>query len=327
MAQLIVYINSEQKASAYYNNSYLSFHGARYDANLTEFSEIVQEELDHSVGEKRDEISVLIVSNGATNEAVRTVTSNLLHSETEDGILNVDFQELNVIEAKYFLPMLGNPEIPEAEDFARFFEFKNSYSEKLQKLDVLTSEVSTLKKTIEEKDSEINELQSFKEFVIKAIEKRLEKQTVKTKEEVNKTDDSNRICRINLKLDCRKSKLVQPNLKLFKKYIFHRQYSDQVFLNCDAVIGTYIADNKSLDYMARKFVFTYEIAKKSKRDGKIFYVVKDKAHVEDGDVVAVIGDEDWTTKDVVECLKRNSYNIPYINKIENNPLIYDSETH
>ena len=126
MAQLIVYINSEQKASAYYNNSYLSFHGARYDANLTDFSEIVQEELDHSVGEKRDEISVLIVSNGATNETVRTVISNLLNTENKEGILNVNFQELNVIEAKYFLPMLGNPETPEAEDFARFFEFKNS---------------------------------------------------------------------------------------------------------------------------------------------------------------------------------------------------------
>lgn len=345
MAQLIVYINSEQKASAYYINSYLSFHGARYDANLTDFSEIVQEELDHSVGEKRDEISVLIVSNGATNETVRTVISNLLNTENEEGILNVNFQELNVIEAKYFLPMLGNPETPEAEDFARFFEFKNSYSEKLQELENLTSEVSTLKKTIEEKDSEISELQSFKELVLRAIEKKREKQTIKADSEINKKiDNSNRICKINFGMDCKedKNRLIQPNIediKNSKKYglIFHRLKKDQSIIKGNSCIGTYKINISSVPiFNIIKMQAFGEIPKKTKRDGKIFYVVENGFEVKEGDVVAVIGDEDWTTKDVVECLKRNSYNNQYVknyentvhpSNCENNPLIYDAETH
>lgn len=345
MAQLIVYINSEQKASAYYNNSYLSFHGARYDANLTDFSEIVQEELDHSVGEKRDEISVLIVSNGATNETVRTVISNLLNTENEEGILNVNFQELNVIEAKYFLPMLGNPETPEAEDFARFFEFKNSYSEKLQELENLTSEVSTLKKTIEEKDSEISELQSFKELVTKKVEEKMfAQQTEKKNNEINnRAGDLNRLCRINFLMDCKEDKnfLIQPDredIKNSKKYglIFHWLKKDQSIITGNSRIGTYKIDTSSVPFLdIYKLHRFLDISKKTNREGKLFYVVNNDSKVKEGDVVAVIGDEDWTPKEVVEWLKRNSYDIPYVKNYENtvhlnyenNPLIYDAETH
>ena len=47
MTQLIVYINSEQKAAAYYDKSYVSFHGARYEANPTEFAKILRKEMKH----------------------------------------------------------------------------------------------------------------------------------------------------------------------------------------------------------------------------------------------------------------------------------------
>ena len=73
----------------------------------------------------------------------------------------------------------------------------------------------------------------------------------------------------------------------------------------------------------------------AKINGRIYYFANDNALVGNGEIVAVIGDEDWTTKEVVECLKRNSYDIPYVKNYENtvhlnyenNPLIYDAETH
>lgn len=289
MAQLIVYINSEQKASAYYNNSYLSFHGARYDANLTDFSEIVQEELDHSFGEKRDEISVLIVSNGATNETVRTVISNLLNTENEEGILNVNVQELNVIEAKYFLPMLGNPETPEAEDFARFFEFKNSYPEKLQELENLTSEVSTLKKTIEEKDSEISELQSFKELVTKKVEEIKEKRKVESELNQKKGILENKniqdcICKIDFINDTQQN----DNNKFFphtsEKVFFNRKVKNGARVSYGQIIGIY----GTPFFSALGIVFGRIVM--AKTNGRIYYFANDNALVGNGEIVAVIGD-------------------------------------
>ena len=345
MTQLIVYINSEQKASAYYDNSYVSFHGARYDANLTEFAKILKKELRvNTLSEVKDGISVLIVSDGATNKTVRTVISNLLHTDEdmdEDAaILNVDIQEINVIESKYILQLLGNPESPEAEDFAQFFEIEKKSLVNAQELEELKSKLTELQGELENKNSEISELQSFKESVIKEKEKELEKQTIKAKDEINKKiDDSNRICKINIRMDCKETEniFVQPDpkkIKLIKSFRFHRLKKDQIFLTSNTVIGTYNAAGAQV--LQAAYFMGLEISIKTKRDGKVFYVVEDYSSVGNGAVVAVIGDEDWTTKDVVECLKRNSYNIPYVrnyentvnpNKNENNPLIYDSETH
>ncbi len=336
MTQLIVYINSEQKAAAYYDKSYVSFHGARYEANPTEFAKILKKELRvNTLSEVKDGISVLIVSDGATNKTVRTVISNLLHTDEdmdEDAaILNVDIQEINIIESKYILQLLGNPESPEAEDFAQFFEIEKKSLVNAQELEELKSKLTELQGELENKNSEISELQSFKESVIKEKEKEIEKQTIKAKDEINKKiDDSNRICKINIRMDCKETEhiVVQPDpeiIKIVKSVRFHRLKKDQIFLTSNTVIGTYNAAGTQL-FLAPYFM-GLEISKKTKRDGKVFYVVEDDSSVRDGAVVAVIGDEDWTTKDVVECLKRNSYNIPYVNKYENNPLIYDTETH
>lgn len=329
MTQLIVYINSEQKASAYYDKSYVSFHGARYEANPTEFAKILKKELRvNTLSEVKDGISVLIVSDGATNETVRTIISNLLHTGDEDGILNVDIQEINVIESKYILQLLGNPERPEAENFVQFFEIAQKAMVNAQELEELKLKLSELQSELENKTSEISELQSFKELVLRAIEKKREKQTIKAEAEINKKiDDSNRICKINIRMDCKETEtiIVQPEPNSFKTFRFHRLKKDQSFLNSNTVIGTYKANLPPL--MLYMKIYDYQISKKSKRDGKVFYMVENDSIVKEGDVVAVIGDEDWTTKDVVECLKRNSYNIPYINKFENNPLIWDAENH
>lgn len=341
MTQLIVYINSEQKASAYYDKSYVSFHGARYEANPTEFAKILKKELRvNTLSEVKDGISVLIVSDGATNKTVRTVISNLLHTDDDDEeILNVDIQELNVIESKYILQLLGDPVTPEAEDFAQFFEIEKKSLVNAQELEEFKSKLTELQGELENKTSEINELQSFKELVLRAIEKKREKQTIKAEAEINKEiDDSNRICKINFRIDCKETKdiIVTPDPKDYKNAIFHRLHKDQVFLNRNSVIGTYKADKGNLPFLYMIGVSDLKISKKTKRDGKVFYVVANDSKVKEGDVVAVIGDEDWTIKDVVECLKRNSYNIQYVknyentvspNKNENNPLIYDAETH
>lgn len=331
MTQLIVYINSEQKAAAYYDKSYVSFHGARYEANPTEFAKILKKELRvNTLSEVKDGISLLIVSDGATNETVRTIISNLLHTDDEDGILNVDIQEINVIESKYILQLLGNPERPEAENFVQFFEIAQKAIVNAQELEELKLKLSELQSELENKTSEISELQSFKELVERAIEKKREKQTIKAEAEINKKiDDSNRICKINIRMDCKETEtiIVQPEPNSFKTVRFHRLKKDQSFLNSNTVIGTYKADLEGMPFLSYIDISGYQISKKSKRDGKVFYMVENDSIVKEGDVVAVIGDEDWTTKDVVECLKRNSYNIPYINKFENNPLIWDAENH
>jgi len=345
MTKLIIYIDSEQNASAYRieeDNSYsISFNGNEYESDLENFAETVMEELRAkplSKLESRGGISVLIVSNGATNETIRRITELLFHDGNEEGLLNVNIQELNVIEAKYFLPIIENPEFPSAKDFAQFFKIKDivqTYSNKTQELE---TKVSKLTESIELKDKELQELTQFKEKVTKAIEKKLENQTIKKNAEINnRAGDLNRLCRINFLMDCEEDKnlIIKPSVEDIKNskkhaFIFHWLKKDQSIIKDNSRIGTYKMDMPSVPYYKIKEMLSFieiSISKTTKCEGKIFYVVDNDSKVNEGDVVAVIGDEDWTSKDVVEYLKRNSYNIPYINKNENNPLIYDAETH
>ena len=211
--------------------------------------------------------------------------------------------------------------------------------------DSLETENHSLQKKITEYESELTSLRDFKESVIKTCEKKLEQQNIKKNDEINnKANDLNRLCRINFLMDCKedKNRLIQPNIediKNSKKYglIFHRLKNDQSIIKGNSCIGTYKINTSSVAILnLYKLQAIGEIPKKTKCEGKLFYVVENGFTVKEGDVVAVIGDEDWTTKDVVECLKRNSYDIQYVknyentvhpNNCENNPLIYDAETH
>ena len=211
--------------------------------------------------------------------------------------------------------------------------------------DSLETENHSLQKKITEYESERTSLRDFKESVIKTCEKKLEQQNIKKNDEINnKANDLNRLCRINFLMDCKedKNRLIQPNIediKNSKKYglIFHRLKNDQSIIKGNSCIGTYKINTSSVAILnLYKLQAIGEIPKKTKCEGKLFYVVENGFTVKEGDVVAVIGDEDWTTKDVVECLKRNSYDIQYVknyentvhpNNCENNPLIYDAETH
>ena len=219
-------------------------------------------------------------------------------------------------------------------------------NEKLKsKLEASIKETADLKEKLSELETQLQELNKFKEGVTKAIEKKKENQTIKKNTEINnKANDLNRLCRINFLMDCKedKNRLIQPNIediKNSKKYglIFHRLKNDQSIIKGNSCIGTYKINTSSVSILnLYKLQAIGEIPKKTKCEGKLFYVVENGFTVKEGDVVAVIGDEDWTTKDVVECLKRNSYDIQYVknyentvhpNNCENNPLIYDAETH
>ncbi len=353
MTRLIIYIDSEQKASAYRiedDNSYsISFNGNEYESDLADFATTVMEELRATPLSKmgsRGGISVLLVSNGATNDTIRKIMELLFHDDNEEGMLNVNIQELNVIEARYFLSLIGNPESPSAKDFAQFFEIAQKSMVNAHELEELKSKLTELQGELENKNSEICELQKFKELVTKKVgEKKFAQQTEKKNDEINnRAGDLNRLCRINFLMDCKedKNRLIQPNIediKNSKKYglIFHRLKKDQSIIKRNSCIGTYKINISSAPFLSWiNLQAVGEIPKKTKSEGKLFYVVENDFEVKEGDVVAVIGDEDWTIKDVVECLKRNSYNIQYVknyentvspNKNENNPLIYDSETH
>ena len=344
MTKLIIYVNSEQNASAYRieeDNSYsISFNGNEYESDLLAFAEILMEELRAtplSKMESRGGIAVLMVSNGATNETIRKIMELLFHDDNEDGLLNVNIHELNVIEAKYFLSLIGNSESPSAKDFAQFFEIEKKSMVNAQALEELKSKLTKLQGELDNKNSEISELQKFRESVIKEREKEIKKQTIKAKDEIKKKiDDSNRICKINFRMDCKETKRIYsvPDVKGDIKFNFSKISEEGTMIKKGTSIGLYaiaslpaLLTSGILNSLSLALSNLPPIDKKAKRSGKLFYVVNDMDVVGEGDVVAVIGDEDWTTKDVVECLKRNSYNIPYVNKYENNPLIYDSETH
>ena len=114
----------------------------------------------------------------------------LFHDDNEDGLLNVNIHELNVIEAKYFLSLIGNSESPSAKDFAQFFEIEKKSMVNAQALEELKSKLTKLQGELDNKNSEISELQKFRESVIKERETEIKKQTIKAKDEIKKKIDN-----------------------------------------------------------------------------------------------------------------------------------------
>lgn len=284
MTQLIVYINSEQKASAYYDDCYVSFHGTEYESDLTEFAQILKDELRADpLSEIKDGISILIVSNGGTNKTVRTVINNLLHTDTnEEELLNVDVKELNVIEAKYFLQLLGNPQNPEAKDFAKYFELENNISGKSQEIEELKTEISNLKKELDDKNSMIKELQDFKNSIKNENEKKIAKLKQKVKNYY--------LCSVDFCNDRQWKKKSYFSAFASSRVYFHSLCNDGAFVKTDADIALY--NGTTYEELGQTIEPCVAQVIKTRNSGKIYYLVEDNQPISDKQPVAIVGDFD-----------------------------------
>ncbi len=303
MTRLIIYIDSEQKASAYRieeDNSYsISFNGNEYESDLPTFAEIVMDELRAiplSKMESRGGISVLLVSNGAANESIRKIMELLFHDENEEGMLNVNIQELNVIEAKYFLPLIGNPEYPSAKDFANIYSIATSSFIQQKELDDLKSDNSILVGKIKEYEDNFDklnkELSELKEFKKTVIKKEDNKRIAQVKEE----ELSESIYKIDFMKDAENSGVVL-SIPKGKEVIFHKRYKNGTVVSQGSTIASYTASMRwSSD----------EITINAKKSGRIYYVVNDNSNIKNGDIIAVIGENTWTKDDAIFFLKQSS---------------------
>lgn len=339
MTRLIVYIDSEQKVSAYRikeDGSYsISFNGNEYESELSVFAETVMEELRAtplSKMEPRGGISVLLVSNGATNETIRKIMELLLHDDNEEGMLNVNIQELNVIEAKYFLPLVGNPESPSAKDFEALYLLENNSFIKQREYDELKSnnsklmdEISSYKEKLKILNETNTELTEFKDFIIKKVESRL-----------SNLMQSGTLCKIDFKNDAEKSD-IKFSAKQNQIAVVNNMQKEGTVVSKNSIIARYqIIDEKfdqknSLDNLqkiasAARYVpgviglagiigadvITSKIKDEqqifnvyAKESGRIFYIINNNEMVCDGTVIAIIGKETWTKEDALSFLKQS----------------------
>ena len=321
MTKLIIYITSEQTASAYRieeDNSYsISFNGNEYESDLSIFTETVMEELRAtplSKMESRGGISVLVVSNGAANETIRSIMELLFHDDNEDGMLNVNIQELNVIEAKYFLPLIGNPEAPSAKDFANIFSIETSSFVQQKELDDLKSDNSRMIKKIKEYEdnfgklnNELSELKEFKKATIKKEESR--KKSQEKEEEL-----SSSIYKIDFAKDAKNSGVVL-SIPKGGEVLFHKRYKN----------GDIVSPGSTIAYYVANFRFaSEEITITAKKSGRIYYMVNDNSNVKNGDIIAVIGENTWTKDDAIFFLKQNQ-NSESEKKNENEPVVVKAD--
>ena len=321
MTRLIIYIDSEQKASAYRieeDNSYsISFNGNEYESDLPTFAEIVMDELRAiplSKMESRGGISVLLVSNGAANESIRKIMELLFHDENEEGMLNVNIQELNVIEAKYFLPLIGNPEYPSAKDFANIYSIATSSFIQQKELDDLKSDNSILVGKIKEYEDNFDklnkELSELKEFKKTVIKKEDNKRIAQVKEE----ELSESIYKIDFMKDAENSGVVL-SIPKGKEVIFHKRYKNGTVVSQGSTIASYTASMRwSSD----------EITINAKKSGRIYYVVNDNSNIKNGDIIAVIGENTWTKDDAIFFLKQSSES-GIQKKNDNEPVIVKAD--
>ena len=314
MTKLIIYIDSEQKTSAYRieeENSYLiSFNGNEYESDLENFATTVMEELRAkplSKLESRGGISVLIVSNGATNETIRKIMVLLFHDDKENGILNVNIQELNVIEAKYFLPLIGNPEAPSAKDFESIYSIANS-SVQQKELDDLKSHNSQLMKEIEEYKENLDKINTELIELRKIKNEVISRKTAQEKEE--KLSES--IYKIDFAKDAENSGVT---------FEFHKKFNSGKTVSVGETIASYSLN--SLNYLSM-INRNNEISITAKKGGKLYYMVDNNSSIKNGEVIAVIGEKTWTEDDARHFLKQiqNSDNEK---KNENEPVIIKAD--
>ncbi len=334
MTRLIIYINSEQKASAYRveenNSSSISFYGNDYESDFSQFCKIVMEELRvNSLNEieKKGGISVLIVSNGAANEKIRELIWNFLHDENEEGVLNVNIQELNVIEAKYILPLIGNPAEPCAEDFKKLFSLENSSFVKQNDFDDLKA--SNLKL--------MDEISEYKNKYDKMLNDNSEKDLIikKTESLLSEFMQFGGLCKIDFKNDLRMSDIemtlnqnvvinilkkegsivtkntIIASYQIIKVPTYQKKNGIKKITDA-AMAGAHLGGVIGVAVGVGVGVANYHDKRNeyqivniyAKETGKIFYTKNNNETVQNGDIIAIIGKETWSREDADFFLKK-----------------------
>lgn len=266
------------------NSKGLSYINYNSESDLAEYADILKTK--YNIDDFSEiNISFSIINVGAEDKYIESLKSLL------DGAEKID---INNIEKLIPLVLASKGEIKTNT------ALQEDYEAALKRIKQVENENNKLKEYSEKQTGEIDdlitqttvlktEIESIKKEKIKAEE--LEKQKQKKEIELSKS-----IYKIDFLKNAEESGIFLSVPK-GQTVTFNKKFKNGDMVSQGSVIATY--------YKGSRFS-NGEISIFALKAGRIYYMVNDNANVKNGDVIAVIGEKNWTKDDAIFFLKQNS---------------------
>lgn len=271
------------------NSKGLSYINYNSESDLAEYADILKTK--YNIDDFSEiNISFSIINVGAEDKYIDSLKSLL------EGAEKID---VNNIEKLIPLVLASKGEIKTNT------ALQEDYSNALKKIEQLEIEKKELADTNENQRNEIdklisqiaslqNEIESIKNEKIEA--EKLEKQKQEKERELSKS-----IYRIDFLKNAEESGIALCVPK-GQTVIFSKKFNNGDMVSQGSVIATYSSTGSEFYLYSRGGGVSITALKA----GRIYYMVNNNSNVKDGDVVAVIGEKNWTKDDAIFFLKQNS---------------------
>lgn len=284
------------------NSKGLSYINYNSESDLAEYADILKTK--YNIDDFSEiKISFSIINVGAEDKYIDSLKSLL------EGAEKID---VNNIEKLIPLVLASKGEIKTNT------ALQEDYESALKRIEQVENENNKLKESNEKQADEINNLISLSDSLKNEIEsiknekvreEQLERKKLEKERELSKS-----IYKIDFLQDAEESGVVL-SIPKGQTVTFCKKYKNGEMVSQGTIIATY--------YKGSRYS-SGEISITALKAGRIYYMVNDNANVKNGDVIAVIGEKNWTKDDAIFFLK-NSNNSETEKKQECEPVIIKAD--
>lgn len=266
------------------NSKGLSYINYNSESDLAEYTDILKTK--YNIDDFSEiNISFSIINVGAEDKYIDSLKSLL------EGAEKID---VNNIEKLIPLVLASKGEIKTNT------ALQEDYESALKRIEQVENENNKLKESNEKQADEINNLISLSDSLKNEIEsiknekvreEQLERKKLEKERELSKS-----IYKIDFLQDAEESGVVL-SIPKGQTVTFCKKYKNGEMVSQGTIIATY--------YKGSRYS-SGEISIIALKTGRIYYMVNDNANVKNGDVIAVIGEKNWTKDDAIFFLKQSS---------------------
>lgn len=270
------------------NSKGLSYINYNSESDLAEYADILKTK--YNIDDFSEiNISFSIINVGAEDKYIDSLKSLL------DGAEKID---VNNIEKLIPLVLASKGEIKTNT------ALQEDYEVALKKIEQLEDEKKELieqsEKQADEIDNLISQTDSLKSEIDSVKKEKIKTETLEKQKQEKEKELSKSIYKIDFLKNAEESGIVLsiPN---GQTVTFNKKFNNGDMVSQGSVIATYSPTNTPI---ALRFGNSISIT--ALKTGRIYYMVNNNATVKNGDVIAVIGETNWTKDDAISFLKESS---------------------
>ena len=265
------------------NSKGLSYINYNSESDLAEYADILKAK--YNIDDFSEiNISFSIINVGAEDKYIESLKSLL------DGAEKID---VNNIEKLIPLVLASKGEIKTNT------ALQEDYEVALKKIEQLEDEKNKLiefsKKQTNEIDDLISQIDSLKDEIESIKNEKIEAEKLEEQKLEKERELAKSIYKIDFLKNAEDSGIVFSMPK-GQTVTFSKKFKNGDMVSQGSVIATYYKGSR----------FNGEVSITTLKAGRIYYMVNDNANVKNGDVIAVIGEKNWTKDDAIHFLKQSS---------------------